>query len=49
MGTIKVDISIKYSKFGQEMKITDTKMIEIKEDLKTRISEDIKRSRRLDF
>lgn len=48
-GTVKVDTCIKYYKFGEEIKITDTKMVEIKEDLKTKISNDIKKSRRLDF
>lgn len=48
-GLVDTNITIKYDKFGENFEMTKDMKIEVKEDLKTRISKDIKKSRRLDF
>ncbi|NMB28218.1 MAG: PglZ domain-containing protein, partial [Tissierellia bacterium] len=48
-GTVDLNTTIDYEKLGREIHETKTIQIDVKEDLKTRISKDIKKSRRLDF
>lgn len=48
-GLVNVNLSIEYDKFGEKIEIIQNTKIEVKKDLKTRISEDVKKSRRLDF
>ena len=48
-GVTSTNINVQFCKFGKEAKIVKNIEIEVKEDLKTRISKDVKNSRKLDF
>lgn len=48
-GLTSTNINVQFCKFGKEVKTVKNIEIEVKEDLKTRISKDVKNSRKLDF